>query len=199
MDPSAAVRLQILIPGETADPGQTSTGTPGKTGIPSNPVAGVGFNVTVNAVDQFYNVQSNSAPTVGLNMPNSYANYLPTPTQDLASGTGTFTLTLKRAGTGQTVATTTGGLLNDTTPAFQTVANTQNRLQIVLPGNRRAGRQRRKDGESHHPASGFDLRGHGKRHRRLLERSYQRGGRRDLVFRIRTISIRDRCPFPVAR
>ena len=45
-------KLQILLPGETANPGSAS----GKTGSPSAQTAGSSFNVTVNAVDANWNV-----------------------------------------------------------------------------------------------------------------------------------------------
>ena len=46
------VKLQVLMPGETSAP-NTPTG---KTGTPTVQAAGVAFNVTVNAVDQYWNV-----------------------------------------------------------------------------------------------------------------------------------------------
>src|SRR5206468_4173056 len=47
----AFVKLQLLVPGETAAPG-TATG---KTGTPSARTAGAGYSVTVNAVDVYWN------------------------------------------------------------------------------------------------------------------------------------------------
>ncbi|HXJ76162.1 MAG TPA: hypothetical protein VNM37_25115, partial [Candidatus Dormibacteraeota bacterium] len=49
---AAFAKLQLLAPGETAAPGSAS----GKTGTPSARTAGTGFNVTVNAVDAFWNL-----------------------------------------------------------------------------------------------------------------------------------------------
>src|SRR5207248_1758303 len=43
----AFVKLQLLVPGETAAPGTAA----GKTGTPTAQTAGAAFNVTVNAVD----------------------------------------------------------------------------------------------------------------------------------------------------
>jgi len=48
------VKLQLLVPGETAAPG-TSTG---KTGTPTAETAGTAFSVMVNAVDANWNVVS---------------------------------------------------------------------------------------------------------------------------------------------
>src|SRR5262249_51910254 len=56
------VKLQLLVPGESAAPG-TATG---KTGAPTSQFAGTGYNVTVNAVDANWNVVSSVADTVGI-------------------------------------------------------------------------------------------------------------------------------------
>jgi hypothetical protein len=50
--PAAFSKLQLLVPGETASPGSGS----GKTGTPNAQTAGTAFNVTVNAVDNFWNL-----------------------------------------------------------------------------------------------------------------------------------------------
>ena len=49
--PGTVQRLQVLLPGETSDPGSAS----GKTGTPVHQVVGVAFNVVVNAVDAYWN------------------------------------------------------------------------------------------------------------------------------------------------
>src|SRR5206468_9399144 len=56
----AFVKLQLLVPGETAAPG-TATG---KSGAPSARTAGSGYSVTVNAVDSSWNVVTNGNDTV---------------------------------------------------------------------------------------------------------------------------------------
>src|SRR5205814_9745812 len=48
------VKLQLLVPGETAAPGTPT----GKTGSPAPQIAGTAFSVTVNAVDNTWNVVS---------------------------------------------------------------------------------------------------------------------------------------------
>ena len=48
----AFVKLQVLLPGETAAPGTAS----GKTGTPTAQTAGTGYSVTVNAVDDNWNL-----------------------------------------------------------------------------------------------------------------------------------------------
>src|SRR6185436_552517 len=57
----AFVKLQLLVPGETAAPGSAT----GKTGTPTAQSSGAAFNVTVNAVDANWNVAS-STHTVGI-------------------------------------------------------------------------------------------------------------------------------------
>src|SRR5262249_14978213 len=56
------VKLQLLVPGETAAPGTAN----GKTGSPVSQTAGVGYNVTVNAVDANWNVVSSVTNSVGV-------------------------------------------------------------------------------------------------------------------------------------
>src|SRR5947208_3224550 len=85
-------KLQLLVPGETAAPGTGS----GKTGTPNAQTAGTAFTVTVNAVDANWNVMS-STDTVGITSTDTNAT-LPG-NAALASGTQTFNVTLKTAGT----------------------------------------------------------------------------------------------------
>src|SRR4029077_3756251 len=54
VNPGAFAKLQLLVPGESADPGSAT----GKTGSPSARTAGTSFSVTVNAVDANWNVVS---------------------------------------------------------------------------------------------------------------------------------------------
>ena len=85
------VKLQVLLPGETAAPGTAS----GKTGTPAPQVVGVSFDVVVNAVDANWDVV-NSGDTVHLASTDTYA-VLPVDTA-LVAGTKTFSVTLKTAG-----------------------------------------------------------------------------------------------------
>src|SRR5206468_10660809 len=63
----AFVKLQLLVPGETAAPGTTT----GKTGTPTARTSGAAFNVTVNAVDANWNVVNSVTHTVGLTITDS--------------------------------------------------------------------------------------------------------------------------------
>src|SRR5207247_1345341 len=91
----AFVKLQLLVPGETAAPGSAT----GKTGTPSAQAAGTAFNVTANAVDANWNLVS-SSHTVGITSSDSNA-ILPA-NGALSAGTRTASVTLKTTGS-QTV------------------------------------------------------------------------------------------------
>src|SRR5207253_851592 len=94
----AFVKLQLLMPGESAAPGTAS----GKTGTPTAQTAGSAFNVTVNAVDANWNVVS-STDTVAITSSDAYAT-LPV-NAALVAGTRTFSVTLKTSGSSTVTAT----------------------------------------------------------------------------------------------
>ncbi len=91
--PAAVSQLQILLPGQTATP----TVSPGFTGTPTAHISGTSFNVTVKAVDAFWNLANNVSDTVTLSSSDTIAT-LP-PNAALTSGTATFNVTLKTVGT----------------------------------------------------------------------------------------------------
>ena len=91
-------RLQLLTPGETAAPGTVN----GKTGSPSAQAAGTALNVTVNAVDDYWNVAA-STHTVGITCTDPNAT-LPA-NSALVAGTKTLSLTFKTAGSATVTAT----------------------------------------------------------------------------------------------
>src|SRR5207247_3174992 len=94
----AFVKLQLLVPGETAAPGTAA----GKTGTATARTAGTAFNVTVNAVDANWNVVS-STDTVGIASSDSNAT-LPV-NGALSAGTRTVSVTLNSAGSQTLTAT----------------------------------------------------------------------------------------------
>src|SRR5258706_12933167 len=59
---AAFIGLQVIVPGETAAPGTAA----GKSGLPSSQTAGVAFNVTVNAVDAYWNTVSSTVDVVSI-------------------------------------------------------------------------------------------------------------------------------------
>src|SRR5262249_20083420 len=88
----AFTKLQTLLPGEFAVPGNVS----GKGGSPTTQTAGTPFNVTVNAVDANWNLVTNATDTVSIGSSDSNAT-LPA-NGSLVSGTQTFSVTLNTAG-----------------------------------------------------------------------------------------------------
>ena len=116
-------QLQLLVPGETAAPG-TATG---KTGPRNVEYVNGPFNVTVNAVDQYFNVVNTVSDTVHFasndNDPNTK---LPSDTP-LANGTGTFSMTLQTVSDNPKKTTiavsdvTDPSITADTSPALQVI------------------------------------------------------------------------------
>src|SRR6185295_18787105 len=125
----AFVKLQLLVPGETAAPGAPS----GKTGTPTAQTAGTTFNVTVNAVDANWNLVS-STDTAGITSSDANAS-LPA-NAALVAGTKTFSVTLKTAGSRTVTATdsTDGGKTANTSPSITVNAGAFTKLQLLVPG-----------------------------------------------------------------
>jgi hypothetical protein len=92
-------KLQILAPGETSAPG-TDTG---RTGSPFKQAISYPFNVSVNAVDAYWNVVSSVYDTVGITATDATAT-LP-PDAGFAGGTTTFVVTLNTNGSFTLTAT----------------------------------------------------------------------------------------------
>jgi hypothetical protein len=87
-------KLQVLMPGETADPGSVT----GKTGTPDQQAAGNPFNVIVNAVDANWNpAPYNSNHTIHITSSDTTAT-LPI-NADMSGGTATFSVTFGTNGT----------------------------------------------------------------------------------------------------
>ncbi|RXK46859.1 beta strand repeat-containing protein, partial [Aquirufa rosea] len=124
-------KLQVLMPGETADPGSAT----GKTGTPTDQVAGSNVTVTVNAVDDWWNKVNTSTPTVAITT--SDANAVRPSNAALTAGTGTFTLSFRTAGTQTVTATDQAGsspLTANTGSNTLVTAGTVNKLQVLMPG-----------------------------------------------------------------
>ena len=99
-------KLQVLAPGETAAPG-TATG---KNGAPPYYLVGTPFNVTVNAVDAYWNFISTApADTIAILSTDNTAT-LPADAA-LAAGTQTFSVTFNQRGTFTVTATNTSNAL----------------------------------------------------------------------------------------
>jgi hypothetical protein len=126
----AFAKLQILAPGETAAPGTSS----GKTGTPTAQTAGVAFSATVNAVDTNWNVVATVADNVGITSSDSNAG-LPA-NAALSGGNGTFSVTLKTAGSRTVTATdiTDGTKTASTSGSISVGVGTFARLLLLAPG-----------------------------------------------------------------
>src|SRR5207249_1168662 len=122
-------KLQVLAPGETAAPGSTS----GKTGTPTGQTAGTAFNVTVNAVDGNWNL-INTNDTAAIT--SSDANAVLPSNAALSSGTKSFSVTLKTAGTATVTASnaTHSAIGINTSSAITVSAGGFAKLQLLVPG-----------------------------------------------------------------
>ena len=134
VNPNVTVGLQVLAFGESNAGGTTT----GKTGTPNNGTpftAGAPFAVTVNAVDQYWNVTTSSSPsTVNVVTTDPYA---PVPgNEPLSSGTTVFSPILVTAGV-QTLTASGAGTPN-TSSNLTIKAGIANRMLIVLPGETQA-------------------------------------------------------------
>jgi hypothetical protein len=120
VNPGAVSKLQVLVPGETPAPGTAS----GKTGTPVGQVAGVPFQVTLNAVDANWNLVA-SADVVHL-VSSDGAAVLPAD-GPLVAGTRAASVTLNTVGS-QTVT------VSDVTNAART-ANVSAAIPVVAGGS----------------------------------------------------------------
>jgi len=89
--PGPAAKLQILLPGQSADPGSGS----GFSGTAANQASGAAFMVTVNAVDGFWNLINTAADMVSITSSDPQAT-LPA-SAPLVGGTRSFFVTLANA------------------------------------------------------------------------------------------------------
>ncbi len=122
-------KLQVLVPGEVAAPRTAS----GKTGTPTPQTAGTAFTVTVNAVDASWNVVS-STHRVGIT--SSDANATLPASAALVAGTGTFSVTLKTAGSRTVTASdiTDSSKTASTSSPITVNAGAFAKLQLLVPG-----------------------------------------------------------------
>src|SRR5262249_35091412 len=112
--------------------------TNGKTGAPTARTAGTAFNVTVNAVDASWNPISSATDVIAIT--SSDFNAVLPPNAALVSGTQTFSVTLKTAGS----STLTASDVTDNTKTANTSATIPvnpalfAKLQLLAPGENAA-------------------------------------------------------------
>jgi hypothetical protein len=130
VNPGAFAKLQVLAPGESASPGSTS----GKTGAASTQTAGAAFNVTVNAVDANWNLVNSVGDTAAISSSDANAS-LPS-NAALVSGTKSFSVTLKTAGSQTVTASdvTDNTKSSNTSSAMTVAAAALAKLQLLVPG-----------------------------------------------------------------
>src|SRR5206468_4099688 len=130
VSPAAFAKLQLLVPGETAAPGSAS----GKTGTPTASTAATAFNITVNAVDNFWNVVNTITDMVDISSTDASAT-LPADTA-LVSGTKTLSVTFKTSGSQTLTATdvTDASKSANTSPSLTVNAGAFVKMQLLVPG-----------------------------------------------------------------
>ncbi len=129
----AFVKLLLLVPGETAAPNTAN----GKTGAPTTQTAGIAFNTTVNGVDSFWNtVTSLSGASFTMHLASTDTNATFAADANLASGTVTMSVTLRRAGSWTITASDVddGTKTSSTSPPITANVGSFTKLQTLLPG-----------------------------------------------------------------
>lgn len=125
--PGPATKLQVLLPGEAPAPGSPT----GKTGGPTNRIAGAPFTLTVNLVDDNWNRATTGDDLVSLASTDVYWS---TPTaHPLSGGTCNFNAILKTAAT-HTITATGGGYDAGVSSPVVVEPNFPDRLLVILPG-----------------------------------------------------------------
>jgi hypothetical protein len=128
-------KMQILLPGETAAPGTTA----GKTGTPTQPIAGNAFNVTVNAVDAGWNVITSITDNVTLSSTTDVNAVFGSNPTALVAGSATISATFKTAGTSKSIIVTHNPAVPpaktaNTSTTVTVLAGAFVKLQILFPG-----------------------------------------------------------------
>jgi hypothetical protein len=122
--------LQVLLPGQTPAGGTAA----GFTGTPNDQSAGAAFNVTIRAVDEYWNRVNGINTLFGLTSSDSFAE-MPVDT-NLVNGELIFPVTLFKAGS-QTITATdldSVGINSHTSSPVTIVGGTYSRIVIVAPG-----------------------------------------------------------------
>jgi hypothetical protein len=129
--PGPLAALQILLPGETVQPG---TGD-GKAGTPTNQSAGSPFTATVRAVDQFWNMVTTVSDSVALGSTDPFA-VMPARVA-LSSGQALVSVRLARSGQQRIWVSHVdqpGTVRPDTSAAVTIVGGAFARLLVLAPG-----------------------------------------------------------------
>jgi hypothetical protein len=146
LSPAAADRYQILLPGEIAVPGSYAGAAKGRTGLPDvnnnngdgiqNFVAGTALNVTVRAVDSYWN--KTAAQPAGIELATTDPWDAPNPQPvSLLNGATNFLWTFRTATTTGWVLTVDdglGGFSADVSTPVKVDPGVPITLQVLVPG-----------------------------------------------------------------
>ncbi|MEA2081143.1 MAG: hypothetical protein U9O97_00150, partial [Elusimicrobiota bacterium] len=144
VNPDSPVKLLVLLPGETDDPGSDPGispfgGSDGKSDwTAENQTAGAAFTVTVMAVDSWWNINTGTSPIVQITSTDGNADVSDN-NKALTDGATAFSVIMKTANSSWTItAVNTDGTLSDyQSSAFYVNPNTPARLRVLLPGQTR--------------------------------------------------------------
>jgi len=130
VSPGTFSGLQVLLPGESVLGGTAA----GKSGSPTGQRAGIPFNLTVRAVDQFWNLVNSVTDRVALGSSDAFA-LMPAETT-LVGGQLTFPISLARSGAQRIWASDADqpAIQPDTSSAVQITGGTFAKLVLLAPG-----------------------------------------------------------------
>lgn len=130
VQPAAVAKLQVLLPGETAR-GGTATG---KIGTPNDQLAGATFNVTIRAVDEYWNVVSGIGDRIAITSTDAFA-HLPA---DTTLVSGQIVVPGRLFASGERTITVhdldDAGIADHTSAAVTIVGGTFSRVLVLAPG-----------------------------------------------------------------
>lgn len=130
VNPGPFTSLQVLVPGESPRGGTIT----GKEGTPTTHQAGVPFDVTVRAVDDYWNMVSGVNDSVAMASTDAFAN-MPAHVR-LTNGQVIVSASLAKVGPQRIWASdlTNGSIRPDTSSAFTVIGGPFARLLILAPG-----------------------------------------------------------------
>ncbi|MCS7151963.1 MAG: hypothetical protein NZ928_06225 [Endomicrobia bacterium] len=136
--PANAVKLQLILPGETPVPGKHNIAPYGKSGAPLTFTAGQLWYATVRLVDSYYNLVTDVSPQPQVAVRTADPFDIEPSTEPLVSGQGIFPITLRTAATWHyLVAEDIDGIdpqyQPDTSPLFTVVPSTPTKLLVLVP------------------------------------------------------------------
>ncbi|MCP3683138.1 MAG: hypothetical protein GY861_10645, partial [bacterium] len=133
IDANAETNLRILVPGMMREPGDIANN--GRSGSPTDQVAGTPFTVTVDAVDSWWNLNAGSTQTITIDTTDT--NDTEPVDQELVGGTTNFVITMLTSGFQRVSSSDTAivmPLVSDTSEDIDVKVGVPKKLQILPPG-----------------------------------------------------------------